>query len=414
MFAGAIAFYVSYALGAGHFALSFVALIVAGAAMYAPYGPFFALIHELVPANVAGSATAFVNGAGALGGFAGSYLVGYLNARTGTPGRVVLADGARPARGRHPHARGARSTGGGRRRNGASDVNATKPAVTPLHPLFAAEIAGVDLRTVDEPAMLASLRALLDRYAVVVFRDQPFTDEEQIAFARRFDGELVTKVGKSVVEGKRRLGHDALADISNLDENGAILETDDRRRMYALGNRLWHTDASFQQPSARYSMLSARAVPERGGHTEWADMRAAYDALPAELKAQIAELRAFHSLLHSRASIGFTDFSDAERAQFPGAEQPLVRTHPTSGRRSLYLASHAAHVVGMPVPDGRILLRELIVLATLPQFVYRHQWRANDFVIWDNRCTMHRGVPFDDASQRRDLRRVSTVDLPRT
>ncbi len=290
-------------------------------------------------------------------------------------------------------------------------MNTTAPAVTPLHPLFVAELSGVDLRDAEQPALLASLRGLLDRYAVLVVRDQTVTDEEQIAFAQRFDGELVTKVGKSIVEGKRRLGHDALADISNLDENGAILENEDRRRMYALGNRLWHTDASFQRPAARYSMLSARAVPERGGDTEWADLRAAYDALPAELKAQIADLRAFHSLLHSRATIGFTDFSEQERAQFPGAEQPLVRVHPTSGRTSLYLASHAERVIGMPVPDGRILLRELIALATLPQFVYRHRWRANDFVIWDNRCTMHRGVPFDDATQRRDLRRVTTVDL---
>jgi alpha-ketoglutarate-dependent 2,4-dichlorophenoxyacetate dioxygenase len=290
-------------------------------------------------------------------------------------------------------------------------VTATLPAATPLHPLFAAEVRGVDLRAVHDDAALAAVRSLLDRYAVVVFRDQPFEDDEHIAFARRLDGELVMKVGKSVVEGKRRLAHEALTDISNLDENDAILDATDRRRMYALGNRLWHTDASFQQPSARYSMLSARAVPDRGGDTEWADMRAAYDALADEIKEQIADKRAYHSLLHSRATIGFTDFSEAERAQFPGAEQPLVRVHPGSGRTTLYLAAHAERIAGMPVPDGRILLRELISLATLPQFVYRHHWRLNDFLIWDNRCTMHRGVPFDDASQRRDLRRVTTLDL---
>ena len=290
-------------------------------------------------------------------------------------------------------------------------MTATLPAATPLHPLFAAEVRGVDLRAVHDDAALAAVRSLLDRYAVVVFRDQPFEDDEHIAFARRLDGELVMKVGKSVVEGKRRLAHEALTDISNLDENDAILDATDRRRMYALGNRLWHTDASFQQPSARYSMLSARAVPDRGGDTEWADMRAAYDALADEIKEQIADKRAYHSLLHSRATIGFTDFSEAERAQFPGAEQPLVRVHPGSGRTTLYLAAHAERIAGMPVPDGRILLRELISLATLPQFVYRHHWRLNDFLIWDNRCTMHRGVPFDDASQRRDLRRVTTLDL---
>jgi alpha-ketoglutarate-dependent 2,4-dichlorophenoxyacetate dioxygenase len=180
--------------------------------------------------------------------------------------------------------------------------------------------------------------------------------------------------------------------------------------MYSLGNRLWHTDASFQDPSARYSMLSARTAPTRGGETEYADLRAAYDALPGALREQIADLRVFHSILYSRETIGFTDFTDAERAQFPGAEQPLVRVHPGSGRTTLYLASHASHVVGWPVPEGRILLRELTALATQPQFVYRHTWRVGDFVIWDNRCTMHRGLAFDEREPR-DLRRVSTLDV---
>ncbi len=181
--------------------------------------------------------------------------------------------------------------------------------------------------------------------------------------------------------------------------------------MYALGNRLWHTDSSFQDPIARYSMLSAKEVPNAGGETEYADMRAAYDALPERVKTEIAELRAFHSIIYSRSTIGFTEFSDAERAKFPGAEHPLVRTHPGSGRTSVYVASHASHVAGWPVPEGRILLRELMALATLPQFVYRHAWRVGDFVIWDNRCTMHRGLPFDETTQRRDLRRVTTLDV---
>ncbi len=180
--------------------------------------------------------------------------------------------------------------------------------------------------------------------------------------------------------------------------------------MYALGNRLWHTDSSFQDPIARYSMLSAKEVPDTGGETEYADMRAAYDALPAAMKREIAGLRAFHSIVYSRSTIGFTDFTDAERAKFPGAEHALVRPHAGSGRTSVYLASHASHVVGWPVPEGRILLRELMTLATLPQFVYRHIWRVGDFVIWDNRCTMHRGMPFDESTQRRDLRRVTTLD----
>jgi alpha-ketoglutarate-dependent 2,4-dichlorophenoxyacetate dioxygenase len=280
----------------------------------------------------------------------------------------------------------------------------------PLHPLFAGELAGVDLRHADD-ALLADVRVLLNRYAVLVVRDQPFTDEEQIAFARRLDGELVTTIARNVVEGKRRLAYDALADISNLDENGRPFARADRRRMYSLGNRLWHTDASFQDPSARYSMLSARTAPSHGGETEYADLRAAYDALSADLQTQIADLRAFHSILYSRETIGFTDFSAAERAQFPGAEQPLVRVHPGSGRTTLYLASHASHILGWAVPEGRILLRELTALATQPQFVYRHTWRVGDFVIWDNRCTMHRGLAFDE-SEPRDLRRVTTLDLP--
>jgi alpha-ketoglutarate-dependent 2,4-dichlorophenoxyacetate dioxygenase len=280
----------------------------------------------------------------------------------------------------------------------------------PLHPLFAGEVTGVDLRTRHDAESMDRVRALMDEYAVLVFREQPFADEEQIAFARRLGGDLVTKVGRAVIDHASRLKHEALTDISNLDENDEIMSRDDRRRMYSLGNRLWHTDSSFQDPSARYSMLSAKSVPDAGGETEYADMRAAYDALPDAVKAQIADLRAFHSIIYSRETIGFTAFSDAERAQFPGAEKPLVHVHPGSGRTSVYVASHASHVVGWPVPDGRILLRELMTLATLPQFVYRHAWRVNDFVIWDNRCTMHRGLAFDETTQRRDLRRVTTLD----
>jgi alpha-ketoglutarate-dependent 2,4-dichlorophenoxyacetate dioxygenase len=278
-----------------------------------------------------------------------------------------------------------------------------------LHPLFAGEVRGVDVRALDEAGM-DEIRALMDRYAVLVVREQPFADDEQLEFARRLGGELVTKVGRRVIDAAPRLKDPAMTDISNLDENQQIIARDDRRRMYSLGNRLWHSDSSFQSPPARYSMLSAKEVPSTGGETEYADMRAAYDALPDALKEQIEDLRAFHSIIYSRSTIGFTEFSDAEREQFPGAEQPLVRTHPGSGRKSVFIASHASHVVGWPVPDGRLLLRELMALATLPQFVYRHTWRVGDFVIWDNRCTMHRGLPFDESTQRRDLRRVTTID----
>ncbi|HEY4442226.1 MAG TPA: TauD/TfdA family dioxygenase [Candidatus Elarobacter sp.] len=280
----------------------------------------------------------------------------------------------------------------------------------PLHPLFVAEVGGVVLRETHAPQTIAEIRALLDRYGVLVFRDQPFDDEEQTAFARRLDGELVMTVARTVIDAKPRLTAPGITDISNLDEEGAPLDAADRRRMHSLGNRLWHTDSSFQNPPARYSMLSAKTAPATGGETEYADMRAAYDALPVSLRDAIAPLRAFHSILYSRETIGFTEFSDRERALFPGAEQPLVRVHPGSGRSSVYIASHASHVVGWPVPEGRLLLRELMERATRREFVYRHAWRPGDFVIWDNRCTMHRGLPFDETGERRDLRRVTTVD----
>ena len=282
--------------------------------------------------------------------------------------------------------------------------------VEQCHPLFAGELNGTDLRALDD-AGFDAVRALMDRYGVLVIRNQEITDEQESAFAKRLGGKLVTTVGLRVMNPAARSADPALTDISNLDENSEIMSRNDRRRMYALGNRLWHTDSSFQDPPARYSMLSAKEVPSKGGETEYADMRAAYDALPGALKAQIADLRAFHSIIYSRSTIGFTEFSDAERAQFPGAEQPLVRVHPGSHRKSLFVASHAERIIGWPVPDGRLLLRELLSLATLPQFVYRHTWRVGDFVIWDNRCMMHRGLPFDDTTERRDLRRVTTIDV---
>jgi alpha-ketoglutarate-dependent 2,4-dichlorophenoxyacetate dioxygenase len=278
-----------------------------------------------------------------------------------------------------------------------------------LHPRFVAEASPVELRRVHDPETLAEIRAGMDEYAVLVFRDQPFADDEQIAFAQRLDGELHSKTGASALR-KSRLGNEALGDISNLDENGEILRSDDRRRMYALGNRLWHTDASFQDPAGRYSMLSARIVPPVAADTEFADMRAAYDALPAEMKASLQGLRVHHSIAHSRQTLGF-EFSAEEQEALKGAIHPLVRTIPRSNRRSLYLASHASRIVDWPVPEGRLLLRDLIEHATQPEFVYRHRWRVGDLVIWDNRATMHRARPFDDARYRRELRRVTTLDI---
>jgi alpha-ketoglutarate-dependent 2,4-dichlorophenoxyacetate dioxygenase len=266
-----------------------------------------------------------------------------------------------------------------------------------LHPCFAAEVSPIDLRQVPAAETLAAIRAGMDEYAVLVFRDQPFTDAEQLAFARRLDGELHTRTGSRVL-GKSRLGHEAIGDISNLDPDGS------------LGNRLWHTDASFQDPPGRYSMLSAKILPPVAADTEFADTRAAYDALEPAMKARLEGLRVHHSIAHSRQILGF-EFSAEEADALKGAIHPLVRTLPRSNRRALYVASHASRIVDWPVPEGRLLLHDLIEHATQREFVYRHVWRVGDLVIWDNRATMHRATPFDDATHRRELHRVTTLDL---
>ncbi|MBV8391932.1 MAG: TauD/TfdA family dioxygenase, partial [Alphaproteobacteria bacterium] len=275
---------------------------------------------------------------------------------------------------------------------------------------FAGEVGAIDLRQVRDRGSLEAIRAGMDAYAVLVFRDQDFTNEEQLDFAQRFDGTLHTRTSSAAI-GKSRFNSEALADISNVDRDGAIRDANDRMRAASLANRLWHTDASFVDPPGRYSMLSARVVPPVPADTEFADMRAAYDALDADTRGTIEGLRVFHSIVYSRHVLGF-DFSAEEQEKMQGAVHPLVRTIPGSGRRALYLASHAAHVVDWPVPEGRLLLRDLIEHATQRQFTYRHIWRPHDFVIWDNRCTMHRARPFDDKTHRRELRRTTSLDLP--
>ena len=279
-----------------------------------------------------------------------------------------------------------------------------------LHPCFAAEVSPVDLKTVRDEATLARIRSGMDEFAVLVFRDQIWSDAEHLDFAQRLDGRLHTKLGISALQ-KNRFGNEALGDISNLDENGEIMKSDHRRRMYSLGNRLWHTDASFQDPAGRYSMLSAKVVPPVPADTEYADMRAAYDALPAEMKAHCEGLRVHHSIAYSRQTLGF-DFSESEQDALKGAIHPLIRTIPRSNRRSLYVASHASRIIDWPVPEGRLFLRDLIEHATQRQFVYHHEWRVGDLVIWDNRATMHRAMPFDDTRYKRELRRVTTLDIP--
>ena len=278
-----------------------------------------------------------------------------------------------------------------------------------LHPHIGAEVSPLDLRQVHDRPTLDALVGGMDEHGVLVFRDQPFTDAEQLAFAERFGGPLHVKPGVKAL-GKNRFDNDAIADIGNIIESGGIRAADDRRRAYSLANRMWHTDASFQDPAGRYSTLSARVIPPVGADTEFADMQAAYDALDAATKKQIEGLHVHHSIAYSRQLLGF-EFSREELESLKGAVHPLVRVNPRTGRRSLYLAAHATRVIEMPVPEGRLLLRDLTEHATQRQFVYRHVWKDRDLVIWDNLASMHRSTPFDDTTHRRELRRITTIDV---
>ena len=276
-----------------------------------------------------------------------------------------------------------------------------------LHALFAGEASGVDISKPFDRTTLAAVLAALDECGVLVFRGTMLEEEAQIAFATQF-GTLEGQNGVITTGVKRRIS-ERLVDISNLDAGGAVLEQKDRRRMQALGNRLWHTDSSFKRIPAKYSLLHAHTVVSEGGETQFADMRAAYDALSPRMQAKIAALAIEHSIFASRALFGFTDFTNEERRALPPVHRPLVRQHPGSGRKTLYLASHASHVLGWPVADGRMLLLDLMEHATQSQFVYTHEWQVGDLVIWDNRCTMHRARPYDE-SERRDMRRATIED----
>jgi alpha-ketoglutarate-dependent 2,4-dichlorophenoxyacetate dioxygenase len=276
-----------------------------------------------------------------------------------------------------------------------------------LHSLFVAEVDGIDLSPSIADDQVAELHDAINQYAVLIFRDQHFDDDELLETGKRFGSIAPPRNHRS----GDRLKHGTLADISNLDEKGELRKRDDHRRLDGLANQLWHSDASFRPISGELSMLYAHLVPPAGGDTEFADLRAAYDDLSNELKEMIDGMAAEHSILHSRGLLGYTGYTDAERALVPEVHHPLVRTHPGSNRKTLYMGSHASHIVDLPVPDGRLLLRELMEHATERRFVHAHQWRAGDLVIWDNRCTLHRGRRYDDIKYKRDLRRVTTQDM---
>jgi alpha-ketoglutarate-dependent 2,4-dichlorophenoxyacetate dioxygenase len=283
-------------------------------------------------------------------------------------------------------------------------------SIRPLHPVFVGEMSGVDLRRKLTREEAAAIDAGMDRFAVLVFHGQEISDEQQIAFSRNF-GEIENSYGGNVTKAGQKRLNPLMNDVSNLGEDNRPLARDDRRRLFNLGNQLWHSDSSFRAVPAKYSLLSGRMVVDKGGNTEFADMRAAYDALDAETKALVEGLVCEHSLLYSRGQLGF-EVTDEERMLFRPVRQSLVRTHPVTGRKSLYLASHAGTIVGWPVPEARALLRDLTEHATQPQFVYSHKWRQYDLVMWDNRQTMHRVRRFDDRLVR-DMRRTTVAgDAP--
>jgi alpha-ketoglutarate-dependent 2,4-dichlorophenoxyacetate dioxygenase len=279
--------------------------------------------------------------------------------------------------------------------------------ITPLHPVFAAEITGVNLAKPFDEDVLVEIVAAMDTYTVCVFPGQLLSDEMQIAFSRRL-GPLETTRKANRPGYKHRLDLH-VSDISNLGLDNKILPRENHRRMNDLGNRMWHTDSSFKRTPAKYSLLSARTIPDSGGETQVADLRAAYDALPDRKKQEIEGLVAMHSVMLSRAKIGFIDFTPEEQKSEAPVPQVIVRIHPGSGRKTLYLASHAGEIVGMPLPEGRMLLNDLIDHATQPQFVYTHTWRENDLVIWDDRCSMHRAREYD-VTVVRDMHRTTVAD----
>jgi alpha-ketoglutarate-dependent 2,4-dichlorophenoxyacetate dioxygenase len=279
--------------------------------------------------------------------------------------------------------------------------------IDPARPTFIGEVSGIDLTRSLTEEEVSAIHAGMDRFGVLVFHDQHFEDEQQIAFSRQL-GTLEEATGDIMSEKDRRLSMD-LNDISNLDKNGELLPRDDRRRLFGLGNLLWHSDSSFKEVPAKYSMLSARKIPLAGGNTEFADMRAAYDALDSETKREVHDLICLHSQIFSRGVLGFDDFTDAERAKWAPVRQGLVRRHPNTGRLSLYLASHAGGIEGWPMPEARSFLRDLNEHATQRQFVYAHVWRPWDLVMWDNRVTMHRARRYDP-KEVRDMRRTTLTN----
>ncbi len=286
-------------------------------------------------------------------------------------------------------------------------------SIYPVTPDFAAEIGDVDLTQPLSTEDCAAIKAAFWKYAVLVFPAQEINSDQHVAFASQF-GPMEPNINSYADEIKKERIDNRVSDVSNLDQDNQILPAQSRKRQSGLANRLWHTDSSFRHVPALTSLLYSRQVAPIGGHTQFTDLRAAYDALPASMQQRLEGLIAEHSIFHSRASIGFTDYSERERASLPGAKQVLVRTIPESGRRSLYLAAHACRIDGMAETQAQQLIAELMAHATQRQFIHTHRWRQNDLVMWDNRCTMHRGTEYDERRWKRDMHRATVSDVGNT
>jgi len=277
---------------------------------------------------------------------------------------------------------------------------------SPLHPVLAAEALDIDLSRPIDGATAAEIEAAMNRYAVLIFHDQTLSQDQQLDFTRNF-GPL--DPGRHLAVRQHRRVRPEFADVSNLDEEGRVADRNHRRILSNMATRLWHTDSSYKKPAAKFSLLYCSAIPDWGGETEFADMRAAHDALPERLRAEADGGEAEHYVHHSRETLGFSPSQEDIAGAIPPATWPLIGTHAGSGRKLLYIGSHATHVVGLSVPEGRVLLQDLLEHATQRQFVYAHRWRPGDLVMWDNRAVLHRGRRYD-LTQPRDMRRSTVED----
>jgi alpha-ketoglutarate-dependent 2,4-dichlorophenoxyacetate dioxygenase len=288
--------------------------------------------------------------------------------------------------------------------------------IRPLHPVFGGEVSDVDLREPLPPATIAAIHAGMNRFGILVFHDQLMSPEQQRAMTEQLGtlelgfARVVHNRGHEPPAAAPRTGYAEVADMSNVGADGKPVERSDRKIVGNMANQLWHSDSSFQKPAAKYSLLLAVRLPSWGGETEFCDLRAAYDALEPGMKAELEGLEAEHDALHSRIMLGDSDYSDAAKSVFPPVLWPIVRTHPGSGRKLLFIGVHTRRVIGMTVAEGRVLLMDLLEHATQPQFVYRHVWKPGDLVIWDNRATLHRGRRWD-MDEPRELRRTTTSDV---